>query len=281
MSAVADSLATAAAALHRAGIEQPRREAGLLLGHVLRLDRAALARDPGRRLSAAETTRLRDLTDRRVGREPFARIVGVREFWSLPFRLSPDTLVPRPDSETVVEAALDRVDQAAARPAVLDLGTGSGCLLLALLRELPDAWGVGVDLAPGAVMTARRNARDLGLADRARFCVADWARPIAGRFDLIVANPPYIPSGEIDGLAPEVAHHDPRRALDGGADGLDGARAVLAEVARLLAAGGVAVVECGAGQAAAVVGLARAAGLVPAGTRRDLAGHERCVMVSR
>jgi release factor glutamine methyltransferase len=184
-----------------------------------------------------------------------ARLTGVREFWSLPFRVTPDTLEPRPDSETVVEAALAALDAAGVprqRPlGLLDLGTGTGCLLLALLRELPAAWGLGVDISPGACAAAAANARSLGLARRARFRPGDWGRGLDGGFDLVVANPPYVSDGEIATLQPEVALHEPRSALAGGPDGLAGHRALAPHVARLLGDGGVAVVEFGAGPGSA------------------------------
>ena len=183
-------------------------DARLLVGHVLGLDATGLIVHADRPVSELDVARAMALADRRIAGEPVARIVGEKEFWSLTLRLSPETLVPRPDTETVVEAALAsirREGRAGDPLTILDLGTGSGAILLALLSELPAATGVGVDLAEGAARTARENARRLGLADRARFAVADWDAGINGQFDLVVSNPPYVRSGEISGLAVEVS----------------------------------------------------------------------------
>ncbi|KMO27620.1 SAM-dependent methyltransferase, partial [Methylobacterium tarhaniae] len=170
--------------------------------------------------------------------EPVARIIGAWEFWGLPFGLSSDTLVPRPDTETLVEAALGLGLGPDAPHRLADLGTGSGCILVALLTEWPQAVGLGIDRSPGACVTARANAARNGVADRAAFAVGDWASALSGPFDVVVANPPYIASEVIAGLSGEVRDHDPRLALDGGADGLDAYRTILAQVPRLLAPGG-------------------------------------------
>jgi release factor glutamine methyltransferase len=214
---------------------------------------------------------------RRLGREPVSRILGRRGFWTLDLALGPATLDPRPDSETVVEAVLAALPEPRAPLRLLDFGTGSGCLLLALLVELPTATGLGIDRSLAALEIARANARAAGLAGRAAFVQADWGGPLAGRFEVIVTNPPYIPSGDIAGLQPEVADFDPRLALDGGDDGLDCYRALVPDIARLLAPGGVAALEVGRGQAAAVGAMLTAAGLESLGARRDLGGVERCV----
>jgi release factor glutamine methyltransferase len=210
-----------------------------------------------------------------------SRLVGEREFWSLPFAVTPATLDPRPDSETLVEAALARTADRAAPVRLLDLGTGSGCLLLALLHELRAAWGVGTDRSAAAVAAARANAVRLGLADRARFVVADWAAPLAGRFDIVLANPPYIERGAIAGLAPEVARHDPVLALDGGPDGLDAYRAILAGLEALVAPRGRAYLEIGDGQAGAVSALLEAAGFADLELAHDLAGRARCLVACK
>ena len=248
----------------------------------------ALGWDPARVLAYPETildagaeSRLAALLARRAAREPMARILGYREFWSLRFELSPATLDPRPDSETLIEAALAALPDRARRYRALDLGTGSGCLLLALLSELPGAWGLGVDRAESAVATARRNAAELGLHARARFVVGDWAAAIAGEWDIVLINPPYIAAGAIAGLMPEVAHHEPRLALEGGIDGLDAYRALAPQIARLLAPQGVAAVELGQGQAEAAAALMTGAGLAIQGVRHDLAGVDRCLMLHR
>lgn len=267
-------LERAAETLRTAGIEAPRHEARWLVDAILGERRL----DGARRLSAAEAERLEDALVRRAAREPLDRILGEREFWSLPFRLSPATLSPRPDSETLVEAALALLPDRARAWRLLDLGTGSGALLLALLSELPAASGVGVDLAPGAVATAAENARLLGLAGRARFALDDWAARETGPFDLVISNPPYIESAVVATLEPEVRRFDPALALDGGADGLAAYRALLPAARRLLAPGGWLVLELGLGQATAVVTLATAAGFTHVSTRDDLSGIARALL---
>ncbi len=233
-------------------------------------------RDPGHPFDPEP---FRRLVARRTTREPLAYILGWQEFWSLRIAVSPATLIPRADSETLIEAAL------AARPAgiarVLDLGTGTGCLLLALLSERPAAWGLGIDRSPAAAALARANAVALGLNDRCAMVAADWAAPVAGRFDLVLSNPPYIESGTIAGLMPEVARFEPGSALDGGADGLDAYRTIVGSLHRLLAPGGLAVLEVGAGQHVALRALAEAAGFGTVGLRADLAGIVRAVSIER
>jgi release factor glutamine methyltransferase len=278
---VAIALADAVARLAAAGIGGSRFEARVLLAAVLETDSAAILGYPERALTAIEAARLAELVGRRAAREPAARLLGRREFWSLDFRLSPDTLVPRPDSETLIEAALAALPDRAAPLRILDLGTGTGCLLLALLSELPAAFGIGVDIAPGAAETARDNAEALGLAGRARFFVGSWAEAISKPFDVILANPPYIKSGAIAGLAPEVVFHEPRRALDGGTDGLSFYRVLAPETARLLSETGIALFEIGAGQAADVAEVMQGAGLDVDKVCRDLSGIERCIQVRK
>ena len=264
-----------AAVLATAGIEQPHREARLLLQHLLGLSREALLLDPDAPVDlAAFAAQLA----RRAAREPLAFITGEREFWSLRFAVSPATLIPRPDTETLLEAALARIDQPAQVGSVLDLGTGTGCLLLAALTEFRAAFGVGVDRSPDAAALAARNATVLGLADRAAFLAGNWEAALAGRFDLILCNPPYIDTATIPSLAPEVAQHEPRGALDGGRDGLDAYRAILPDLPRLLAVGGLAVCELGIGMAADVTRLAIGAGLATEAVA-DLAGIPRALVL--
>ena len=279
----ATSRAAALAALAEAFagvVDAPAREAALVL-RAAGLKPTELIAEPDAPLGAAAAD-ARRYGARRAAGEPLSRIVGEREFWGLSFALSPEALDPRPETETIVEAALAAL---AARRGealrIVDFGVGSGALLAALLSEFPAARGLGVDLSPGAAAQARANLEALGLAARAEIRVGDWAKEIAGGFDLIVANPPYIPSGEIAGLAREVRDHDPRLALDGGADGLDAYRALAPEIARLLAPAGRFFFEVGAGQAAAVKALATSAGLVDLATHRDLAGIERVVSGGR
>jgi release factor glutamine methyltransferase len=270
---IAQALRETGDRLAAAGIDGARREARLLLAHALGVQPAQLA---GGRDAAVAPDRLDALVARRAAREPLALITGSWEFWSLDFAVSPATLVPRADSETLIEAALAAFQGRAAPRRILDLGTGTGCLLLAALHEFSSAFGIGVDLVPAAVRLAGRNAAALGLADRAAFLCADWAAPLAGRFDLVLSNPPYIPAAEIAGLMPEVALHEPASALSGGADGLDAYRALMPRLPALLAPGGVAILELGAGQAGSVQRLAAAQSLVTS-LRADLAGIDRAL----
>lgn len=270
-------LEDAAGRLRAAGIDSARLDARILAGEALGVSREHMLIHAGRPVSAEERAALERLISRRLAREPVSRILGRREFWSLDFALSPDTLDPRPDSETVIEAALALVPRD--RPLeILDLGTGSGCLLLALLSELPAARGTGIDQSAGAVAAATANAERLGLTGRARFVRADWKDGLSGTYDLIVANPPYIPEGEIAGLEPEVSQFEPMAALDGGPDGLDAYRLLAPLMPGLLSEHGQIVFEVGSGQAPAVTRLLEAAGLHVTGTRADLAGLERCVV---
>lgn len=223
--------------------------------------------------------RLADAARRRLRREPVARILGHREFWGLRFALSAHTLVPRPDSETVVATALRLVADRGAPLRLLDLGTGSGCLLVALLCELPRAVGLGVDRSPEALGIARANALRNGTGGRALFALSDWGAPAAGPFDLVLANPPYIATDAFDGLDPEVRDHDPRAALDGGPDGLACYRAILAEAPRVLARDGRAVLEIGFDQERAVRALVERAGLTVLEGARDLGGHVRALAI--
>jgi len=262
-------------------IESAELDARLLVGAVLGLDLTGLITAAHRQLSADEATRLADFARRRLQGEPVARILGHKEFWGLPLKLSPATLVPRPDTETVVELALEllRADGASGRKLrIADLGTGSGAILLALLSELSSARGFGTDISAAALQTAETNAAHAGLADRATFVACDYASGLSGPFDLIVSNPPYIRSADIADLALDVRDYDPRAALDGGADGLDAYRALIPQAACLLAPGAVLVVEAGEGQSGQIEALMTAAGLTPAGApKADLAGIQRAV----
>jgi release factor glutamine methyltransferase len=275
---------TIAQSFRRLGLPTPEFDARLLVAHALALDHAGLIAQSARLLSADEAAAIAALAERRRAREPVARIIGVKEFWGLPFKLNPATLVPRPESETVVEAALSALDRASARNRplrVADLGTGSGALLLALLSELPSAWGIGTDLDTDALACARANADALGLSARARFVACDLAAALDGGFDLIVSNPPYVAHDEIATLAPEVRLFDPALALDGGRDGLDAYRAITATARDLLAPHGVLVLELGIGQEAAVEGLLAERGLAAVGpARRDLLGLGRALIIA-
>jgi release factor glutamine methyltransferase len=275
---IAEALRRGAAALAASGIEQPLREARLLLGVALGMRREDLLRDRTAEVPVAEYDRM---LVRRAGREPLALITGHREFWSLDFLVSPATLIPRADSEALIEAALALFPERRQVRRVLDLGTGTGCLLVAALTEFAAAWGLGVDRNPAAATLAATNARRLGLAGRAQFAAADWAAPVAGRFDLVLSNPPYIPHGDIAGLMPEVARFEPAAALDGGADGLDAYRRIAAALPDLLAPAGIAVLELGQGQEAVVSAIADASGLAVRGARPDLSGTPRALVLAQ
>ena len=277
---IAAALALAARRLAAAGLREPRLEARLLLSHAAGLPVEQMVADPERPVAEATRVRFAQLVRRRARREPLAQITGRREFWSLPFKVTRDTLTPRPESETLIEAALGLVSDRAAPLWLLDLGTGTGCLLLALLSELPNAEGVGVDLSERAARVARENAVALGLAGRAHFLVGDWDAALGARFDLVIANPPYVPEGEIGRLEPEVASFEPRLALAGGQDGLAGHRALAPRLPALLAPRGHALVELGQGQGDSVAEITAAAGLDSLSGRTDLAGIERCLVLA-
>jgi release factor glutamine methyltransferase len=272
-------LCQAGQVLRAAAIDSPRLEARLLLGHAMGATPEALLRDPGAPVPPEAAARFRASLAARLDAVPVAHILGSQGFWTLDLAVSPATLIPRPDSESLVEAALDACPDAGAALRVLDLGTGTGCLLLAVLAERPHAFGVGVDLVPGAAALAAANAARNRLGDRAAFLAGDWAASLSGRFDLVLSNPPYIESAAIAGLMPEVARHEPRSALDGGADGLVAYRHLAAILPGLLAPGGAAVLELGAGQRQAVEALAQGAGMVPSACRIDLGGIERALVL--
>ncbi|MCU0946122.1 MAG: peptide chain release factor N(5)-glutamine methyltransferase [Rubritepida sp.] len=272
-------LCEAGARFREAGIEEARVEARLLLGHVLGRKPLSLPMEGQRTVTAEEAARFRALVDRRAAHEPSAYLTGTRGFWTLDLAVTPDVLIPRPDTETVISAALDHAGARGGVRRVLDLGTGSGAILLALLAECPGAFGVGVDRSAGALAVARGNAAGAGLGARAGFVRGDWAEAVAGRFDIIVSNPPYIARGTIPTLAPEVAAHEPRAALDGGEDGLDAYRRILPSLPRLLGHASVAVVEIGFGQANSVSLLATGAGLRVLEIRQDLGGIPRAVVL--
>ncbi len=263
--------------LAAAGIPAPRSEARILLQAVLDRPAEMLIRAPETPVAGASAERFLVLVGRRAEREPVSRILGQREFWSLGLSVTADTLDPRPDSEAVVAAALGWCGPRSGPLRVLDLGTGTGCLLLAVLGELPDASGMGTDIAAGAVATAARNAAGLGLSARASFRCADWDWGVDGAFDLIVSNPPYIPSATIEGLEPEVARWEPRAALDGGRDGLDAYRRLAPAIVRRLAPDGAAFLEIGAGQGKAVEAIMAESGLARFAQNADLAGRIRCL----
>jgi release factor glutamine methyltransferase len=264
-----------------AAIESAELDARILTGHALGLDLTGLISAAQRQLTPDESARLEEFAGRRLAGEPVARILGEKEFWGLPLQLSSATLVPRPDTETVVELALEllRAGGGLDRPLrIADLGTGSGAILLALLSELPAAQGFGTDISQAALQTAGANAARVGLSERATFVACDHASGLTGPFDLIVSNPPYIRSADIGGLAAEVRNHDPLAALDGGTDGLNAYRALIPQAARLLTPRGSLVVEAGQDQSGPIEAFMTNAGLTPAtAPKADLAGIPRAV----
>ena len=268
----------AAVRLREAGVEAPRSEARLLLAHAMSVPRediiaGAVMPDDG------ALARFRDAVARRCAREPFAYIVGRREFFSLDFAVGKGVLIPRPESELLVEEALRRFPRGDEKLRVLDLGTGTGCLLLAFLAQRTQAEGLGIDVSEAALEYGRRNAQQLGLANRARFLRGDWGESVAGRFDVIFINPPYIKTAEIETLAPEVAGHEPARALDGGRDGLDCYRKIAPALAELMSAKGCALVEIGEGQVEAASAIFEDSKLSVEGTVTDFARIHRCLVM--
>jgi release factor glutamine methyltransferase len=280
---IAALLARATGSLSEAGIEAAGREARLLLQHTAGLPVATQIAFGERVVEPVAVAAFDLAVARRLKREPLSHILGHREFWSLSFQVTADTLDPRADSETLVEAVLAGLQRQDAdyrhKPwSLIDFGTGTGCLLLALLSELPAAQGIGIDLNPGAVAVATANAQQLGLATRAQFRHGDWDQGIAAKFDVVISNPPYIVSDEIIGLQPEVAKFEPPLALDGGADGLTAYRALGPVIKRRLRQGGFAALEIGAGQGPDVSMLMQQAGLRQIASAQDLHAHERVLM---
>lgn len=278
MTTIADLLRLAVEQLRTAGVETPHLDARLLLGHVLGRrvwphDRDAITEDARAAFEA--------LLIRRMAREPVSRILGHRGFWTLDMALGPETLDPRPDSETLIEAAVETFHNRPDPVRVLDLGTGTGCLLLAALSEFPRASGLGIDRVAGAVTIARQNAAANGLADRARFEVADWAHLVVEPADLILCNPPYVEAGAMEDLMPEVASYDPPEALFAGADGLDAYRKLAPLLESMLATSGVVVLELGRGQRDAVAALMTETGFTIVASRNDLSGVARVFVLQR
>jgi release factor glutamine methyltransferase len=277
---VAEAMQVTTQAFSSAGIEDARVDARALICHALRVDRAQIIAHDDRILEAREVAAISALAARRLKREPVSRIRGRKEFWSLDLSVTPAVLTPRPETETVVESALDWLTakgRRAQKPRVLDIGAGSGTLLLALISELPNAVGIGTDISEAALEVARENAERNGLAARCTFIACDIARGLRGPFDLIVSNPPYVAHDDITALSPEVRDYAPHLALDGGNDGLDCYRAIAAQAPPLLAPGGLLVVELGAGQERAVRALFADAGLTVNAVHKDLAGFPRAL----
>ncbi|CDL00961.1 putative protein methyltransferase hemK modifies release factors RF-1 and RF-2 [Magnetospirillum gryphiswaldense MSR-1 v2] len=281
MTSAGDLLRALTVRFQAAGIQSARLDARLLVAEALGVEPLRLVTHPEMVLTAQQQTAIEGMAARREDRQPISHILGRRGFWTLDLRVTPDTLDPRPDTETLVQGVLDRVADRHAALRIVDFGTGSGCILLALLAELPNAHGLGIDQSAAALAVAAENAERNGLAGRAEFRHGDWGLGLDGPFDIIVSNPPYIPEADIAGLEPEVARHEPRSALVGGADGLDCYRALAPDIARLLAVGGITGLEVGAGQAGDVAALLKAAGLRDLCVADDLAGHGRSVFAAR
>ncbi|MBT3238486.1 MAG: peptide chain release factor N(5)-glutamine methyltransferase [Rhodospirillaceae bacterium] len=273
-----EALKKAAQALTGAGVDSARLDARLLMAHALGLSAEGVFGQPDRVLGAEEKERFLSLVEKRRSRQPLSQIVGCREFWSLEFAVTTDTLTPRPDSETLIEAALAAFPDKGADLTILDLGTGTGCLLLTLLHERPGASGVGVDISEAALDVARANTEALGLDNRTRLIASDWGAELADqRFDLIVCNPPYIPEGDRSSLMPEVASFEPPHALFAGADGLDAYRTLIPDIKKHLRTGGRVFFEVGIDQADAVADMLGHAGFDDIDISKDLAGIGRCV----
>ena len=281
---IAEACEKLAQAFRQSGIEEAAADARILVGHALSLTRTQMLTQSDRELEPREVDAISARAARRLCREPVSRIIGSREFWGLKLDITPAVLDPRPDTETIVEAALDWLTTRGLRQErlrILDIATGSGALLLALLSELPNAAGVGTDISIEALSIARINARRHEFASRCHFICCDLAAALRGPFDLIVSNPPYVATAEIERLAPEVRDHDPRLALDGGADGLAAYRAIAGDARRLLAERARLIVELGQGQSDVVSRLFAQAGLtVDENPRRDLSGINRALSVS-
>jgi release factor glutamine methyltransferase len=268
--------------LANAGIDNPALDARFLVGHALGIDRMEMFAQGERALSNDEIRLIEALVARRARHEPVARILGEREFWGLPFGLNEATLEPRPDSEALIEVTLKHLGKDGRKNVrILDLGTGTACLLLALLHEAPDAMGLGIDVAPRAVQQAQSNAEQLGLSERAVFKVNNWFDNIGEKFDVIICNPPYISSADMPTLMPEVRDFDPHAALDGGKDGLDVYRLLIPQLPGHLKPNGFGVFEIGQGQAAKVKKLFENADFTDIKTHKDLGGIERCVVATQ
>jgi release factor glutamine methyltransferase len=265
----------ATARLRAAGSATPELDARLLLQAAAGLSREAIILDPGRSVTGADLDRFLAFIARREESEPVSRILEEREFYGRAFRVTPATLDPRPDTETLIDAALALMPEGAR---LLDLGTGTGAIAVTLLAERPGAAGVATDVSPAALEVARGNARRHGVADRLQMVAGSWFLPVQGAFDMILSNPPYIPSADIEGLSPDVRNFDPRLALLGGVDGLDPYRAIASGAPSHLSAGGHVLVEIGAGQAEAVAAVFAGAGFTGAGRHQDLGGHVRCLV---
>jgi release factor glutamine methyltransferase len=278
---VQDVLRDAVAALQREKIETASLDARILLQHVLHASREALLIAMSEPMEPAMQQRFLELIERRAKRVPVSHLIGKREFWGMEFRVTADTLDPRPDSETVIEAVLERCRDREKSYKILDLGSGTGCLSLALLKELPRATAIGVDISDGALAVAKENALLLGFQGRSQYLVSRWCEKVVGAYDIVVANPPYIPTKSIDALAPEVAQYEPKVALDGGTDGLQCYREMVPALPKVLNDSGFAVLEMGAGQHDDLARIAGDNALRVDASVRDLSGTVRCMVLTR
>jgi release factor glutamine methyltransferase len=269
------------ARLRAARAPEPEADTRLLLAEAMGEPRLSLSLHGGHPVRREAEMRFEAMLARRLTGEPSGRILGYREFWGLRFGLAPETLEPRADSETLIEAALEALAPRRSEPLrFVDLGTGTGCLLVAMMSECVRASGLGVDRSENALRCARRNAEAAGVAGRCGWIASDWDAALDCRADLVISNPPYIATGDIPGLEEGVRHHDPALALDGGADGLEAYRRIAAALPRLIAPEGIAVLELGAGQRESVTGLCESAGLRIISCQRDLAGIERALVIA-
>lgn len=281
MDTIKNTLIPAKMRLRDAGIPSYSLDAELLLAEVLDVAREQVVFYPERQLSESEIAAFHAYMKRREAREPMAHILGKREFFGRIFRVTKDTLDPRPDSETLIEAVLEVYKDRIIPLKILDLGTGTGCLLLTLLAEFPASSGVGVDLSPAALEVAKYNAKELGLEKHAGFQVKYWAEGILDKFDIIITNPPYIKAGDLAHLEPEVASYEPYTALVGGDDGLVCYRQLIPDIARLLTEGGLAVLEIGEGQEEEIAALLQKNQLNVAKYCKDLSGIIRCITAGK
>jgi len=269
----------ATAYLQKAGVESASLDARLLAQHILGVSREKIIFSLDLFLTTEQYAKFQNLLGQRAKRKPIAKIIGKKEFWGREFAVSGDTLDPRPDSETLIEAVLERVRRKNSQK-IIDLGTGTGCLLFSLLPEIPSAIGFSLDSSEQALEIARKNARNLHLEDRVNFIKSNWWEKVEGNFDIVISNPPYIASGDIGGLAAEV-RYDPMLALDGGADGLDAYRVIIAGLSEHLAEGGFAALEIGIGQEANIEKIAEKNGLQVVEKRKDLGGIIRVIVLER
>ncbi|NVK17223.1 MAG: peptide chain release factor N(5)-glutamine methyltransferase [Methylocystaceae bacterium] len=281
MKTIGETLQQLVETLTKAGIDEARTDARLLLEHVLDVDRTVLIAYPEREISQDQCAELDALLKRRLNREPMSHLLGYREFWSLRFKVTKETLTPRPDSETLIEAVLRHLPDVDAPLNVLDLGVGTGCLILSVLSEYKKAHGLGIDLSDDALRVAIENAKMLGLADRCDFQIGDWMEGLNDQYDLILSNPPYIPTGDKSILEPEVLVHEPATALFAGSDGLDDYRILAQQLPGRLKDDALAVIELGIDQSDAVLALMESCGLEVIDSPKDLGGIVRCHIIRK